>query len=34
MESGGCLDAIGVMIIELAFSYGMGPKMGFRLVKG
>jgi predicted dinucleotide-binding enzyme len=28
------LDAMGVMIIQLAFSYGMGPKMGFRLVKG
>ena len=28
------LDAMGVMIIQLAYSYGMGPKMGYRLVKG
>jgi len=28
------LEAMGIMIINLAYSYGMGPKIGYRLVKG
>lgn len=28
------LDAMGIMIINLAYSYGMGPKIGYALVKG
>ena len=28
------LDAMGIMIINLAYSYGMGPKIGYVLVKG
>ena len=28
------LDAMGIMIINLAYSYGMGPKIGYELVKG
>jgi hypothetical protein len=28
------LDAMGIMIIMLAYSYGMGPKIGYKLVKG
>jgi hypothetical protein len=28
------LDAMGIMIINLAYSYGMGPKIGYKLVKG
>ncbi|MGO8805201.1 MAG: NADPH-dependent F420 reductase [Candidatus Bathyarchaeia archaeon] len=27
------LDAMGIMIIQLAYSYGMGAKIGYRLVK-
>jgi predicted dinucleotide-binding enzyme len=27
------LDAMAVMIINLAYSYGMGPKIGYKLVK-
>jgi predicted dinucleotide-binding enzyme len=27
------LDAMGIMIIQLAYSYGMGPKIGYKLVK-
>lgn len=27
------LDAMGIMIINLAYSYGMGPKIGYALVK-
>ena len=27
------LDAMGIMIINLAYSYGMGPKIGYKLVK-
>ncbi|MGA2386090.1 MAG: NADPH-dependent F420 reductase [Candidatus Bathyarchaeia archaeon] len=28
------LDAIGILIINLAFKHGMGPKIGYRLVRG
>jgi len=28
------LEAMGIMIINLAYSYGMGPKIGYKLVKG
>jgi hypothetical protein len=28
------LDTMGIMIIQLAYSYGMGPKIGYRLVRG
>ncbi|HMK95224.1 MAG TPA: NADPH-dependent F420 reductase [Candidatus Limnocylindrales bacterium] len=28
------LEAMGIMIINLAYTYGMGPKIGFKLVKG
>jgi 8-hydroxy-5-deazaflavin:NADPH oxidoreductase len=28
------LDAMAIMIINLAYSYGMGPKIGYRLVSG
>jgi len=24
---------MGIMIIQLAYSYGMGPKIGYKLVK-
>jgi predicted dinucleotide-binding enzyme len=27
------LEAMGIMIINLAYTYGMGPKIGYRLVK-
>jgi hypothetical protein len=27
------LEAMGIMIINLAYTYGMGPKIGFKLVK-
>jgi predicted dinucleotide-binding enzyme len=27
------LDAMGVMIINLAYKYGMGPKIGYKIVK-
>ena len=27
------LDAMGIMIINLAYNYGMGPKIGYKLVK-
>lgn len=28
------LDAMGIMIINMAYTYGMGPKIGYKLVKG
>ena len=28
------LDAMGIMIISLAYNYGMGPNIGYKLVKG
>lgn len=28
------LDAMGIMIINMAYNYGMGPKIGYKLVKG
>jgi len=29
-----CLDAMGIMLINLAYNYGMGVKIGYKLVKG
>jgi predicted dinucleotide-binding enzyme len=34
LKSARYLDAMGIMIIQLAYSYGMGPKIGYRLVRG
>jgi hypothetical protein len=28
------LEAMGIMIINLAYNYGMGPKIGYKLIKG
>ncbi len=33
LKSARYLDAMAIMVINLAYSYGMGPKIGYKLVK-
>ena len=33
LKSARYLDAMGILIIHLAYTYGMGNKMGYKLVK-
>jgi predicted dinucleotide-binding enzyme len=33
LKSARYLDAMGILIINLAYTYGMGNKMGYKLIK-
>ena len=33
LKAARCLEAMGIMIINLAYNYGMGTKIGYKLVK-
>ena len=34
LKAARCLDAMGIMIIKMAYAYGMGTKIGYALIKG